>query len=123
MLETVTFPVEEVSPVAYYSSLATAVSWLGQYVPELAISWKDLEEPPDGTDLRLEGIPDGMPLIMAEAWSEAIDRVFEAHPCNQFPETRRALAKVVIPEGFCPLQLRHILTEKVESSGAKTLEG
>ena len=59
--------VEEVSPVAYYSSLATAVSWLGQYVPELAISWEDLKEPPIGTDLRLEGIPDGMPLMMAEA--------------------------------------------------------
>ena len=94
--------VEEVSPVPYYSSLATTVSWLGQYVPELAISWEDLEEPPDGTDLRLEGIPDGMPLIMAEAWSEAIDRVFETHPCDEFPKTRQELAKVVTPEGFCP---------------------
>jgi len=68
--------------------------------------------------MNLEGVPNGMPLLVVETWSEARDRVCENHPCDDFPDTRQDLAKVVTPEGSCLPQLHHFLTEKVESSVA-----
>ena len=59
--------VEEVSPIAYYSSVATGASWLSQHVPDLSISRDQLKEPLAGSDINLEGVPDGMPLMLVEA--------------------------------------------------------
>ena len=59
--------VEEISPIAYYASVATAASWLGKHVPDLSISRDQLKEPMAGSDRNLEGVSGGMPLLVVEA--------------------------------------------------------